>query len=309
MNNSDLAKFADAEQNWDVTVQKKTTRRLKTSPGGGNGCIVQIHPLVLENKMLRITQSKTIIGRDPKCDIFCDDSSISRKHAMLLRTDSGFAIEDCGSTNGTFVDGNQVSKQLLTDGNQIQVGNHIFKFLAGDSIEHQYHETVYSMMTKDGLTNVYNKRYLIDAISREFDRSQTYGRPFSLVMMDIDFFKSFNDTYGHLAGDEVLQEFAKRIQAECSPEQIFGRFGGEEFSVLLIETGVEAASDFAEKLRMKICSTPFDCCAGSLDVAASFGVAQFSSDKHTSFSDIVEEADQNLYLAKEGGRNRVSCGK
>ena len=111
---------------------------------------------------------------------------------------------DCGSTNGTFVDDLEVSECELRDGCQIQVGNHIFKFLAGDSIESQYHETVYSMMTKDGLTGVFNKRYLVDALAREFERSMAYGRPFSIIISDIDFFKKFNDAYGHLAGDEVL---------------------------------------------------------------------------------------------------------
>ena len=164
------------------------------------------------------------------------------------------------------------------------------------------------MMTKDGLTSVFNKRYLIDILAREFERSQAYQRPLSIVMMDIDFFKKFNDTYGHLAGDEVLQEFARRIQNECQPNQVLARFGGEEFAVLLIETKQQEAIDFAEMICGKISATPFDCCAGSLPVTASLGVAEFSAEQHHDFSELLEAADKNLYAAKRNGRNQV-CGE
>lgn len=296
-----------APVNWDATIQRTTDSDANFIVSSGNGSLVRIHPLELENKLVRIKQSVTQIGRDAACDIFCDDSSVSRSHARLHRTEAGFEIEDCRSTNGTFVDGQRVTQAMLTNGCQIQVGNHIFKFLAGDSIESQYHETVYSMMTKDGLTNVFNKRYLVDVIAREFERSRTHKRPFSLVMMDIDFFKKFNDTYGHLAGDEVLQEFARRIAAECTTDQIFGRFGGEEFTLLMFETEKSKAAEFAELIRQKICESPFECSAGHLDVAASFGVAGLDAKKHAVYTDILEDADQQLYLAKENGRNQVYC--
>lgn len=294
-------------ENWDMTIQTNASNVGLRRTNATKGCLVRIHPLELENKLVRITLSKTTIGREPANDIFCDDTSISRNHAWILKTPQGFVIEDRGSTNGTYVDGESVDRCLLTDGCKVQVGNHIFKFLAGNSIESQYFETVYAMMTKDGLTNVYNKRYLIDALSSEFDRSQAYGRPFSLVMMDIDHFKKFNDTYGHLAGDEVLQEFARRIQSECGPNQVLARFGGEEFAVMLIETERSAATEFAESLRTQIDQSPFGCCAGSLEVTASFGVAEFDGQRHQCFTDLIEQADQNLYQAKANGRNQVVC--
>ncbi len=296
------------QDKWDATIQTKTKSHYQSNTAASNGCLVRIHPMELENKLVRISQVKTSIGREPSNDILCDDTSISRNHACIHRTEFGFALEDCGSTNGTFVDGQSVSKCVLNDGCQVQVGNHIFKFLAGDSIESRYHETVYSMMTKDGLTNVYNKRYLLETLEREFDRGKANGRPFSFVMIDIDFFKKFNDTYGHLAGDEVLQEFAKRIQAQCGANQVFARFGGEEFAVLLVETAVDEAAIFAESIRKVVADELFECCAGPLKVTASFGVAEFKSDAHSDYSELLEESDQNLYAAKENGRNQVSCG-
>lgn len=293
---------------WEATVQTPSNHPVSSSVCN-HGCLVRIHPLELENKMLRITQRVTTIGREPCNDVFCDDTSISRQHASITKDEQGFLVADKGSTNGTFVNGDLVQNRRLVDGDKIQVGNHIFKFLAGDSIESQYHETVYSMMTIDGLTNVFNKRYLLDALAREFERSRTYGRPFSIVMMDIDFFKKFNDTYGHLAGDEVLQEFARRIETETQPNQIFARFGGEEFAWLMVETDNHKAARLAEEARKRVEETPFRCCAGDLQVTASFGVAQYDLNRHQNFAELLEEADQRLYVAKESGRNQIFAGE
>jgi diguanylate cyclase (GGDEF)-like protein len=291
---------------FNQTIEAKTKSLMGSNEKAKqNGCLIRIHPLEIENKLIRLPQSTTTIGRDQTNDICCDNSSVSRKHAIITPQDFGFVIEDSDSTNGTFVNGRSISSTQLRDGAKIQVGNHIFKFLAGDSIESQYHETMYAMMTKDSLTDVFNKRFLIDALSREFERSQTYGRVFCIVMIDIDFFKRFNDTYGHLVGDEVLQEFARRINQECGANRIFARFGGEEFALLLVETTLQQATEFAEAMRKKIGSTPFSCCAGKMEVTASFGVAQYDNHTHESFSAVLDQADRHLYIAKANGRNQV----
>ena len=271
-----------------------------------NGCLVRIHPMDLENKMVRLSDFQMRLGREPSCEIHCDNKSVSRHHATISPSEFGFVLKDANSTNGTFVDGARIIESQLQDGSKIQVGNHIFKFLAGDSIESQYHETVYSMMTKDGLTGVYNKRFLVEVVAREVERSQVYGRPFSMIMMDIDHFKSFNDNHGHLAGDEVLQEFSARLSKTVDNNHVVARFGGEEFCVLLIETEVNSAIEMAEKLRLAVASRPFECCAGELPVTASFGIAQFDPQRHADMSYLFEEADQNLYAAKRRGRNQVA---
>ena len=291
---------------FNQTVEAKTRSvKAPNKKSIQNGCLIRIHPLEIENKLIRLPHQEVSIGRDPASDIFCDSSSVSRRHAAIKPKDYGFVIEDLESTNGTFINGLAVSNKQLQDGAKIQVGNHIFKFLAGDSIESQYHETMYALMTKDGLTNVFNKRFLIDAVSREFERSQEYGREFCVVMIDIDFFKRFNDTHGHLVGDEVLQEFARRIDQECGANRTFARFGGEEFALLLVETELEEATQFAEAMRKKIASTPFNCCAGKKEVTASFGVAQFDAGTHASFAAVLDQADRHLYIAKANGRNQV----
>ena len=292
-------------QNWDVTLQTNSNDQ---NDDGANqaGCLVRIHPMELENKLVRLTLTETTIGRQPSCDIFCDDPSISRKHAVIMKGESGFYIRDCQSTNGTYVDSQRVSEVPLRDNDQIRVGNHIFKFLADDSIETRYHETVYNMMTKDGLTGAYNKRYLIESLEREYERAKHYQRKFSVIMMDIDFFKKLNDTYGHLAGDEVLQQFAHRLHQIAHRDQLVARFGGEEFSVILPETDLASALEIAEEIRREIARVPFHTNAGPLEVTASLGVAELDLTHHTCFSDLLESADQKLYHAKENGRNQVA---
>ena len=289
----------------DVTVQTDLSTPTTMVSADKAGCLVRIHPLEIENNLVRLTKIVTTLGRGCENDIVCEDTSISRKHAQVLNEDGTYILQDCRSTNGTLVNGKPATEVTLRDGCQIQIGNHIFKFLGNDSLESQYHETIYSMMTKDGLTNVYNKRYLVEILSREFERSKNFNRPFSIILMDIDRFKTLNDTHGHLAGDEVLKGLATRIQCECGADNVFARYGGEEFALLLVETNKCDATKFAEKLRTAIDNKPFFCCAGSLHITASFGVAQCDPQQHATFSDLLEEADRQLYQAKAAGRNAV----
>lgn len=291
--------------NWDATIQTNPQSMELPHTGRQTGCLVRIHPMDLDNNMIRLSQASMLIGRDPNCDLFLDDTSISRRHAEIRNTDNGFVLVDHRSTNGTFVDDLRVTEQKLENGARVRFGSHIFKFLANDCIEAQYHETVYSMMTRDGLTGAYNKRYLLELLQREFDRAHRYERPLSIVMMDIDFFKQVNDTYGHLAGDEVLQEFARRGQEVFRTEHVFARYGGEEFSLLMSEAPLKFAVKAAERFREAIAETPFETSAGPLPVTVSLGVAQLDPLRDTAFNQLLSRADDHLYHAKKNGRNQV----
>ena len=119
-------------------------------------------------------------------------------------------LRDLGSTNGTYVNDELVDEYVLRDGDLIKIGRTIFKFLAGGNIENAYHEEIYRLTTIDGLTQIFNKRYFVETLEREIGRAQRYRRALSLVMFDIDHFKKINDSYGHLAGDYVLKQLARR---------------------------------------------------------------------------------------------------
>ncbi len=156
------------------------------------------------------------------------------------------------------------------------------------------------LASTDSLTGIWNRRQIETRIQQAIDRSDRYGGPLSLILCDIDFFKTINDRLGHPVGDQVLIEFCRRIREQLRSSDSFGRWGGEEFLILLPESGAAAAMVLAEKLRQLIAETPFSQ-AGT--VTASFGVAQRLEGE--SSTDWLQRLDARLYAAKEAGRN---CG-
>lgn len=170
----------------------------------------------------------------------------------------------------------------------------------------------------DALTGVHNRRYFDQRMREEIDRAQRQGRPLSCLFLDIDFFKRINDTYGHHAGDRVLQEVAARIKSHMRMSDILSRYGGEEFAALLVQSDHDEALEIAERIRQTVAEAPFLVDetsadgAASLEVTLSIGVAtRYGSDHaldgEAAAQGLIDRADQSLYHAKEHGRNRVSC--
>jgi diguanylate cyclase (GGDEF)-like protein len=162
----------------------------------------------------------------------------------------------------------------------------------------------------DPLTDAYNRRYLMEQLPRELERCRRYAYPLSVLMSDVDHFKEINDALGHLAGDEVLQQFAVRAQRSIRTNSDWvSRYGGEEFLIVLPETAHEAAMHVAEKIRALISATPFCTRAGDAVVTASFGVASTGPcgpDIALTVDALIRTADECLYRAKQGGRDRTS---
>ncbi|MFO0944384.1 MAG: GGDEF domain-containing protein [Planctomycetota bacterium] len=269
------------------------------------GCLVKIYPPGDNQGLIDLPHSRYLIGRDAECDLTVDDSSVSRRHASIDPVDGEYLLSDLSSTNGTFVNEDRVTTRVLANGDFLRVGSHIFKFLESDNIEAQYHETIYSMMTTDGLTGARNKRYLLEAFDRELARAHRRARPLALAMIDIDHFKSINDTHGHLTGDAILREVCDRIRKEVRSDEIFARFGGEEFVVLMPEASLEEAVVFANRLRARIADQPFRVHEKEIPVTISIGVAITQGDRSVFAEDLIAAADEKLYEAKNTGRNRV----
>ena len=158
----------------------------------------------------------------------------------------------------------------------------------------------------DDLTEIYNHRFFIEQLTLEVERQKRYPTPLSLLMIDIDYFKHYNDTNGHLAGDQVLKAIAILIQRGVRQSDIIARYGGEEFSAILINTGREKALEIAERVRRNVSETRFpnESAQPNKDLTVSVGVATFSSSIST-LTDLIREADHALYRAKKGGRNRI----
>ena len=268
-------------------------------------CLVLIYPQgPLMGKRFPLEQASTTIGRVSECDIVVDLDSVSRRHARLGREGPVVTVADLQSTNGTYVNSAQVDHCALRDGDQIKIGNAIFKFLTGGNVEQSYHEAIYRMTIIDGLTEAYNKRYFIDFIEREMARCVRYKRPLSLVMYDLDHFKLVNDTHGHLAGDMVLREITRRLSTRIRREELLARYGGEEFVVVLPETSHEGALHFAEQIRHIVEAQPVEFEGEAINITVSIGVSTLEGLKVETEA-FISMADQNLYQAKHNGRNCV----
>ncbi len=163
---------------------------------------------------------------------------------------------------------------------------------------------VQHMATTDWLTSLYNRRHFFRLGEDEIERARRYVHPISVIMVDVDHFKSINDTYGHSVGDQVLCAIAKRMTGGLRKSDIAGRYGGEEFAMVLPETDVAAATTIvAERMRESVCGRPVDTAEGPLQVTVSIGVA--GVDSKDNLLDALTRADQGLYAAKRSGRNRV----
>jgi len=166
----------------------------------------------------------------------------------------------------------------------------------------------------DALTGVYNRRYMDRRLVEEIARARRQSYRISCMYIDIDHFKRVNDTYGHFAGDDVLREVAARIKAELRISDALGRFGGEEFVVLLIDADLANTAMVAERIRASVAGAPFMLADGkALDLSVSIGVATLADFERehpieSVATHLVAQADHALYCAKQGGRNRVVTG-
>src|SRR4051812_15140016 len=214
-------------------------------------CLVLIYPAGpdLGRRYELLGSAEVVIGRGADCDILIDRDSVSRRHARVARVGATWQVQDLGSTNGSYVNDNQISQVVLRDGDLLKIGNAIFKFLIGGNVESAYHEEIYRMTIIDGLTGAYNKRYFIENLEKEIPRCTRHQRPLSLLIFDIDHFKNINDEHGHLTGDFVLREMARRIRSRVRKEEVFARYGGEEFALTLPETANDLAVKVGEDIR------------------------------------------------------------
>jgi diguanylate cyclase (GGDEF)-like protein len=252
-----------------------------------------------------LVAGETLLGRGTEVTISLDTDSVSRRHARIWTTDSGFNFEDLGSTNGSFVNDRRVERSPLKDGDIIRIGAAILKFLSGSNVEAAYHEEIYKLTILDALTGVHNKRFFLEFLEREISRALRHSTTLALVLFDLDHFKKVNDTHGHLAGDAVLKEVARRLIPRVRREDLLARYGGEEFACVLPDTTRSGGHIFAEAIRIIVEREPVAYQAVKIPVTVSLGVAMLSVDEPASATDLIRRADEKLYEAKRQGRNRV----
>jgi len=286
-----------ATQVVDVDPRNKRTRAVLTIAQG-----------VEAGRVLSLTTGSLLtLGRVPECTHSFDDPSLSREHAKLLLVGTDWMLKD-SSTNGTFVnDARITAATTLRDGDRIQLGSGtMLRFALVDEAEETALRKVYEAASRDGLTGVFNRKSLEERIEGELEFAARHHTELSVIIADVDFFKKVNDTHGHIAGDAVLKEVARRLQSALRAEDVLARYGGEEFVVLSRGIPVHAAVALAERLRETLAAEPILFGEISIPITASMGVASLAqvgagADK----AKLVGTADARLYQAKQSGRNRV----
>ena len=246
------------------------------------------------------------IGRHATNMLRIDEESISRFHARISRDEQGFWVEDLRSRNGTFVASERIDKRRIEDGAWVSFGAQAsFRFTLTDLREERLFRRLYESSTRDALTGAYNRLHFDERLRAEVAFAARHSSDASLVLLDIDHFKRVNDTHGHQAGDLVLSEVAKLSMRSLRTEDVFARFGGEEFAVILRGISLAGAKKLGERLRISLenCSIPTG--QQSVSVTLSAGCASLACTESRSPEDLIRIADRRLYLAKAQGRNRV----
>lgn len=256
-----------------------------------------------------IEDTDRIVGRAPTSHVFVDERSMSKSHAKLVLAGGDVSVIDLESTNKTLVNGRVIAPLQpvrLHNNDQIKMGNVIFKFLERGSIETVASAQTYDRSQTDALTGIANRGALNTRAIELFKRSNLLGVPFSLIVFDIDKFKTINDTYGHPAGDYVLKEISSIVRAKLIRENdFFARAGGEEFTLVLLGSTLQTASDVAERVRHTIETHKFNFESKDIIVTVSAGVSCGTA-ADTNWESVYNRADKALYKAKNSGRNQIS---
>ena len=294
------------ESDHDIKTRVTTLEELKVQRKGDDCLVVIYAPMASDLGRRHVLDQEVVtIGRDRENDIVLDSDSVSRRHARVEHRDGRIYLTDLDSTNGTYVndDNEPVRDTQLRRGDQVKIGDTIFKYLSGSDVETQYHETIFNMTITDGLTDVGNKKRLDQLVEKEIPRALRHNRELALLMVDIDHFKDVNDTYGHLAGDSVLRDLAGIMAKRLRPDDELGRYGGEEFAAILPETSLGGALKIAEDLRGLVEQHRFIVEGEQIRVTVSIGAAALKQGMDAKA--FFRAADEMLYKAKNSGRNRV----
>ncbi len=291
--------------------------------GGGKTVIVQSTPTADRSlgvltvvvgaqpgKVLRLPdQGLTTLGRGPEQNFRFDDQSVSGQHAQIVHIGGQFMLADMKSTNGSFINDQRLADPVqLRDGDRVQLGRQtVLRFSLVTHEEEEALQRAFEAALRDGLTGALNRRHLEERLDAEISFAIRHKTELSVVMLDVDYFKRVNDSLGHPAGDAVLRHTAQLLQRTIRNEDTLARYGGEEFTVIVRGIDLNWTAAMAERLRVMVEQTPVPWQQQMIQITASFGVSSLvccgtQRDRNT----LIAIADRRLYLAKQGGRNRVA---
>jgi len=262
-----------------------------------------------------LEREEVILGRAVVADVRLNDSKVSRRHASIetiVNPETGtseYVVTDLDSRNGTLVNGEKIERETLQNGDKISIGDYLLRFELLDDIDREYHLQIRRLLSHDDLTGLLSSRSFFSELRRETKRAKEEKKVFCVLMMDVDFFKTVNDTYGHLTGSKNLEEIAFCIAETLRNGDTAARFGGEEFAAFLLDAELAQGLIAADRIRTEVENYEFSIVkrgkpAQTHRITISIGVAAFPNDSRDPI-ELVEMADAALYRAKRAGRNKV----
>lgn len=265
--------------------------------GGDIGCEYEVKP------------GSNIIGRQKDCQIQIDNKSISRRHAQIVYkpdepAEQRYVIYDLRSTNGTKVNNEVTERRMLRDGDRVQFGSVVCKFMEIDSLEKNYMMELKKLIEYDKQTDLLQIKPFYQRLEKALSDAERADQPLSVLMMDLDGLKRINDKHGHLVGTHVIVEIARLIGEELSPSGLAAIYGGDEFLGYLPNTKKKEAFEKAEHLRGLVDGLRFPEKKVRERVTISIGVAEYPADA-SEMMPLVANADRALYTAKATGKNCV----
>ena len=283
------------------------TRDLRPALVFLNGDLLAV-PIPLERE-------EVILGRSVAADVRLNNSKVARRHACIKTVGDAqtgateYVITDLNSRKATFVNGQPIEREILRNGDKIIIGDYILRFEMLDEIDREYHNQIRRLLSHDDLTGLLSSRSFFSELRRETTRAKKEKRRFCVLMMDVDFFKTVNDTHGHLTGSKNLEEIAFCITETLRNGDTAARFGGEEFAAFLLDADLAQGLVAADRIRAEVEGFAFTIVrtnqpAATHHITISIGVAVFPNDSRDPI-ELVEMADSALYRAKNEGRNRV----
>lgn len=292
-----------------MSKAKRQIRDLRPALVFLNGDLLAV-PIPLERETV-------ILGRALDTDVRINDARVARRHASISHVfnpedkTTSYVLTDLASRSGTLLNGQKIKREVLQHGDKITIGESLLRFEMLDEIDREYQRQIRRLLSHDDLTGLLSSRSFFSELRREAERAKQENRIFCVLMMDVDYFKQVNDTYGHLTGSKTLEEIGERILQTLRNGDAAARFGGEEFAAFLLDAELSQGLVAAERIRASIENYEFSVirqgkASATHRITISIGVAVFPLDSSDPI-ELVERADSALYHAKRAGRNRVSA--
>jgi two-component system, cell cycle response regulator len=255
----------------------------------------------------------TTVGRGSVCEWRISDGASSRTHFRILYENHIVPdqipqcwVEDLRSRNGTELNGSKIkSLMALRERDRITLGSSVIGFFIRDDQELRHDHSLYINATQDPLTGLKNRRMLKEYLNYYLNQSVKYGKPLSLILFDIDFFKKINDTYGHDIGDQALCHVAGVFRKNCRDNDLLARWGGEEFAIAMGNVSPDVAFQKAEQLRKEIERTCLNVSNDKTSVRFTISAGGTSYIPGDGYDELFQRADEALFKAKKFGRNQT----